>query len=108
MPKSLPQKPEAEEWGPHSGTFCSVGAHLVASLYKSESINLTFKTGFFSLNLIKYDVQSITKKHVPPVFQPYVFPVYLWNRLSYKKSIYIFFISVFKELSAGTEIFQIR
>ena len=27
-------------------------------------------------------LQSITKKHVPPVFQPYVFPVYPRNRLT--------------------------
>ena len=41
-------------------------------------------------------VQSITKKHEPPVFQPYVFPVYLRNRLTYKKSIYIFLYQFLK------------
>ena len=35
-------------------------------------------------------IQSITKKHIPPVFQPFVFPVYLRNRLSYEKYFSIF------------------
>ena len=46
------------------------------------------------------------KKTRTPCFSTLRFPIYLRNRLSYKKSIYI--LSVFKELSAGTEIFQIR
>ena len=35
-------------------------------------------------------LQSITKKHISPVFQPFSFSVYLRNRLSYKTSAYIF------------------
>ena len=38
----------------------------------------------------KAEVQSIRKKHIPPVFQHFVFPVYLRNRSSYKKSVFIF------------------
>ena len=41
-------------------------------------------------------LQWITKKHVPPVFQPCVFPVYLRNRLRYNKSIYIFLYQFLK------------
>ena len=41
-------------------------------------------------------LQSITKKPVPLDFQPYVFPVYLRNRLTYKKSIYIFLYQFLK------------
>ena len=39
------------------------------------------------------EIQSITKKHVSPVFQPYVFPVYLRNRLSFKILFTFFYIS---------------
>ena len=41
-------------------------------------------------------VQWITIKHVPPVFQPSIFPAYLRNRLSYKKISLHPFISVLK------------
>ena len=47
------------------------------------------------------------KKTHPPVFQPFGFPVYLRNRLSYKPSAYILFAPFFKELSVGARIFQI-
>ena len=51
-------------------------------------------------------VQSITKKHVPPVFQPYVFPVYLRNRLSYKESIYIFLYQFLKSFQLEQKFFK--
>ena len=35
-------------------------------------------------------IQSITKKHIPPVLQHFVYSVYHLNRLSYKKSVIIF------------------
>ena len=39
---------------------------------------------------VLYTVDNRKKTHPLPVFQPFVFPVYLRNRLSYKKSVYIF------------------
>ena len=51
-------------------------------------------------------LQSITKKHVSPVFQPYVFPEYLRNRLSYKKSIYIFLYQFLKSSPLKDELFK--
>ena len=51
-------------------------------------------------------IQSITKKHVPPVFQPYVFPVYLRNRFSYKKSIYIFVYQFLKSSQLEQKFFK--
>ena len=53
-------------------------------------------------------LQWITKKHIPPVFQHFVFLVYLRNRLSYKKIYLHLFASISEALSAGTRIFHIR
>ena len=59
-----------------------------------------------SVSLQTDDGQSITKKHVPPVSQPYVFPVYLRNRLSYKKSIYSFLYQFLKSSQLEQKFFK--
>ena len=51
-------------------------------------------------------LQSVTKKHVPPVFQLYVIPGYLLNRLSYKKDIYIFLYQFLKSFQLELEFFK--
>ena len=56
-------------------------------------------------HLLVYTVDNI-KTH-PPVFQPLVFPIYLRNRLSYKKICLHLFAPFFKELSVGTKKNQI-
>ena len=64
--------------------------------------NLLGKKKHFKTN----EIQSITKKHVSPVFQPYVFPVYLRNRLSYKKSIYSFLYQFLKSSQLEQKFFK--
>ena len=59
------------------------------------------------IKLLKF-IQSITKKHVAPVFQPYIFSRISPEPLDLQKIYLHFFISIFEELSAGTRIFQIR
>ena len=51
------------------------------------------------------DIQSITKKHIPPVFQPFVFHVHLPNCLRYNKSIYIFLRPFLKSFQFEQEFF---
>ena len=46
------------------------------------------------------------KKTNPPVFQPFVFPVYLLNRLSYKKHVYIFLHPFLKSFQLEQEFFK--
>ena len=46
------------------------------------------------------------KKNVPPVVQPYVFSVYLQNRLSCKKSIFIFLYQFLKSSQLQQEFFK--
>ena len=47
------------------------------------------------------------KKTHPPVFQPFVFPVYLRNRLTYNKSVYIFLHHFLKSFQLEQE-FKLR
>ena len=54
--------------------------------------------------ILPYTVYN--KKHIPPVFQPFVFPIYLRNRLSYKKSIYIFLYYFLKSFQLEKEFFK--
>ena len=55
---------------------------------------------------IKKYVQLITKKHIPPVFQPFVFPVYLRNHLRYNKSVYIFLHPFLESFQLEQEFFK--
>ena len=60
----------------------------------------------FSNEILFNKIKWITKKHLPPVFQPYVFPVYLRNRLNYKKIIYIFLYQFLKSSQLKQEFSQ--
>ena len=73
---------------------------LLVSRYVTENIRkhklcIMHEYGF------NQNLQSITKKHVP-----YVFPVYLRNRLSYKKSIYIFLYQFLKSSQLEQKFFK--
>ena len=53
------------------------------------------------LLLYRYVIQckvNKKQKHIPPVFRPFVFPVYLRYRLSYKKIYLHLFTSLSEEL----------
>ena len=87
--------------------WCPIGKPQLGILWSRDRLSFKRLCGNSSWNFLVYILncrpvylQSITKKHVPPAFQPYVFPVYLRNRLSYKNILHHF-------ISVGTRIFQI-
>ena len=43
----------------HSGAFCSLGVHFLASLHKIPYIDLTFKILFFSVKLNQDDFNAL-------------------------------------------------
>ena len=60
----------------------------------------------WKINCMFVKVQSITKKHIPPVFQRFVFHVYLRNRLRYNKSIFIFLHPFLKSFQLEQEFIK--
>ena len=63
-------------------------------------------TDSIKINRPGYNIESITKKHIPSVFQLFVFPVYLQNRLSYKTSVYIFLHHFLKSFQLEQTFFK--
>ena len=69
---------------------------------------LCFTFSAFNLKVFIHFRSTVdNKKNIPPVFQPFVFPVYLRNQLSYKKICLYLFAPFSNELSVGTRVFQI-
>ena len=57
-------------------------------------------------NVIRRYTVDNKKKHIPLVFQPFFFPVYLRNRLSYKKSVFIFLYPFLNSFQLEQEFFK--
>ena len=77
----------------------------ISSICVALSMNSSWGTVEHTGMYCKSDVQSITKKHIPPFFQPFVFHVYLRNRLRYNKFVYIFLHPFLKSFQLEQEFF---